>query len=170
MLLVLTSSGESYSSGPEEELIKTVYLEILIYLDACQTTFLLTDIYIFFLLPANPILAVQTPRTQHQLQLRNMWKLQLQGTQSLPKALCCTWSQVSLTRILAFCFVLGFFFCCWRLSCLTCVTHLWFPVRNGGTLTACAAWGSPTRLTSPTSRRLRTPSPVRILRHVNFAQ
>lgn len=59
---------------------------------------------------------------------------------------------------------------CWRPSCLTSATHLSFPIRNGGTLTACAAWGSPTRLTSPTSRRSRTPSPVRTPHHVKCVE
>lgn len=77
-----------------------------INLSTCWITFLLINIH-FPPLPANSILALQTPRTQHQLQLWNMWKLQLQGTQSLPEALCSTWSISHRHYALLFCIVEG---------------------------------------------------------------
>lgn len=122
---------------------------------------LLTDFFFlfsFFLFPpANPILALQTPWTQHQLQLWNLWKLQLQGTQSIPETLCSMWSISGRCLLLS-----KFHFCI--VDVIKCDLCNWFVVlcRNGGTLMVCAALESPTRLTSPMLHRLRTPSPVRI--------
>lgn len=50
--------------------------------------------------------------------------------------------------------------CLWHLcNCsVSCVM-----VRNGGMPTVCAVWESPILLTLPTSHRLRTPSPVRLM-------
>lgn len=52
-----------------------------------------------------------------------------------------------------------------QLNCVFCAF-----CRSGGTLTACAAWESQTRLTSPTSRRSRTPWRVSWLYGVTFVR
>lgn len=47
---------------------------------------------------AHTVLAIQAPRLEYQLQLRNLWQLCIQGAQGIPEALCGEYLTALITR------------------------------------------------------------------------